>query len=133
MRMKLESTTSEKRRKVRAGVSGISVKLNLLVQDLNEVCHELKRIIGEEKRYLRAMRREQVLLKKEGLTEDYRELSALTNRLESRIKDTSFLLAGYSERLKKISRIRKRGEKLRVQPFKPELKRIKTLKKFRSV
>ena len=131
MRMKSESPRS-KRRKVRAGVSGISAKLKLLVQDLNEVCRELKRIIGEEKRYLRAMRREQVLLKKEGLMEDYRELSALTNRLESRIKDTSYLLAGYSERLRRISRIQKRGEKLRVQPFKPELKRIKALEKFRS-
>lgn len=132
MKMKSESSRSKKRRKVRAGVSGISAKLKLLVQDLNEVCHELKRIIGEEKRYLRAMRREQVLLKKEGLMEDYRELSALTNRLESRIKDTSYLLAGYSERLRRISRIQKRGEKLRVQPFKPELKRIKALEKFRS-
>jgi hypothetical protein len=110
--MKLGSPRSEKRRKVRAGVSGISAKLKFLVQDLNEVCHELKRIIGEEKRYLRAMRREQVLLKKEGLMEDYRELSALTNRLESRIKDTSFLLAGYSDRLRRISQIQKRGEKL---------------------
>jgi len=132
MRMKSKSPRSKKRRKVRAGVSGISAKLKLLVQDLNEVCHELKRIIGEEKRYLRAMRREQVLLKKEGLMDDYRELSALTNRLESRIKDTSYLLAGYSERLRRISRIQKRGEKLRVQPFKPELKRIKALEKFRS-
>ena len=133
MRMKSESPRNKKRRKARAGVSGISAKLKLLVQDLNEVCHELKRIIGEEKRYLRAMRREQVLLKKEGLMEDFLELSALTNRLESRIKDTSYLLAGYLERLRRISRIQKRGEKLRVQPFKPELKRIKALEKFRSV
>jgi hypothetical protein len=65
--------------------------------------------------------------------EDFLELSALTNRLESRIKDTSYLLAGYLERLRRISRIQKRGEKLRVQPFKPELKRIKALEKFRSV
>jgi DNA repair ATPase RecN len=110
--MKLESPRSKKRRKVRADISGISAKLKPLVQDLNEVCHELKRIISQEKQYLRTMRREQVLLKKEGLMEDYRELSALTNRLESRIKDTSFLLAGYSERVRRISRIQKRGEKL---------------------
>jgi len=132
MRMKLESSRREKRRKVRAGMLGISADLKLLVQDLKEVCRELKRIIGEEKRYLRTVRREQVLLKKEGLMEDYRELSALTKRLEFRIKDTSFFLAGYSERVRRISRIQKRGEKLRVQPFKPELKRIKALEKFRS-
>ena len=131
--MKSESPRSEKRRKVRAGVSGISAKLKLLVQDLNEVCHELKRIIVEEKRYLRVMRREQVLLKKEGLMEDYRELSAFTKRLESRINDTSFLLAGYSERLRRISRIQKRGEKLRVRLFKPELKRIKAIEEFGSI
>jgi len=65
--------------------------------------------------------------------EDYRELLAHTNRLESRIKDTSYLLAGYSERLRKISQIQKRGEKLRVKLFKPELKGIKAIEKFRSI
>ena len=132
MRIKMKSPRSKKR-KVRADVSGISARLKLLVQDLNEVCHELKRIIVEEKRYLRVMRREQVLLKKEGLMEDYRELSAFTKRLESRIKDTSYLLAGYSERLRRISRIQKRGEKLRVKLFKPELERIKAIENFGSI
>jgi len=65
--------------------------------------------------------------------EDYRELSAFTKRLESRIKDTSCLLAGYSERLRRISQIQKRGEKLRVKLFKPELERIKAIEKFGSI